>query len=87
MRIAQMAPLWETVPPRAYGGTELVVHILCEEFVSKGHEVSLFASGDSSTSARLVPIIEKSMRELKIKNHLEKHGAKNIDSRLAAITG
>ncbi|EKE03752.1 MAG: hypothetical protein ACD_20C00157G0029 [uncultured bacterium] len=68
MRIAQMAPLWETVPPRAYGGTELVVHILCEEFVSKGHEVSLFASGDSSTSARLVPIIEKSMRELKIKN-------------------
>ncbi|OGH98763.1 MAG: glycosyl transferase [Candidatus Melainabacteria bacterium GWF2_32_7] len=68
MKIALMAPLWETVPPKAYGGTELVVYILCEEFVRRGHEVTLFASGDSKTSATLMPIIEKSMRELKVKN-------------------
>lgn len=63
MRIAQLAPLWETVPPKAYGGTELVVYILCEEFTNKGHEVTLYASGDSKTSGNLEAIVEKSMRE------------------------
>lgn len=53
MRIAQLAPLYEVVPPRGYGGTELVVHDLTEELVGRGHEVTLFASGDSQTSARL----------------------------------
>ena len=54
MRIAQIAPLYESVPPRLYGGTERVVSHLTEELVKLGHEVTLFASGDSLTSARLV---------------------------------
>ena len=68
MRIAQFAPLWETVPPKKYGGTELVVYVLCEELVKKGHEVTLFATGDSTTSANLEAIIEKPMREADILN-------------------
>src|SRR5688500_13489846 len=55
MRIAQIAPLCESVPPHLYGGTERVVSYLTEELVRLGHEVTLFASGDSQTSARLVP--------------------------------
>jgi glycosyltransferase involved in cell wall biosynthesis len=54
MRIAQVAPLFESVPPKLYGGTERVVSYLTEELVREGHEVTLFASGDSETSARLV---------------------------------
>ena len=53
MRIAQVAPLTEAVPPRLYGGTERVVHWLTEELVALGHDVTLFASGDSQTSAKL----------------------------------
>jgi glycosyltransferase involved in cell wall biosynthesis len=55
MRIAQVAPLFESVPPALYGGTERVVSYLTEELVKQGHEVTLFASGDSATAARLVP--------------------------------
>ena len=55
MRIAQVAPLVESVPPRLYGGTERVVWNLVEELVRQGHDVTLFASGDSQTSARLIP--------------------------------
>ena len=59
MRIAQVAPLFESVPPRLYGGTERVVHYLTEELVAAGHDVTLFASGDSRTSAKLVsPTVE-----------------------------
>ena len=54
MRIAQVAPLAKSVPPRLYGGTERVVSWLTEELVAQGHEVTLFASGDSATSAELV---------------------------------
>ena len=54
MRIAQIAPLFESVPPRLYGGTERVVSYLTEELVRRGHEVTLFASGDSITSAELI---------------------------------
>lgn len=53
MRIAQLAPLYEPVPPPGYGGTELAVHQITEELVRRGHDVTLFASGDSETSARL----------------------------------
>ena len=53
MRIAQVAPLTEAVPPRLYGGTERVVYWLTEELVAMGHEVTLFASGDSRTSGKL----------------------------------
>lgn len=62
MRIAQVAPLYESVPPRLYGGTERVVSSLTEELVRRGHEVTLFASGDSITSAHLVPVIETAIR-------------------------
>ncbi len=62
MKIAQVAPLYESVPPKLYGGTERVVHSLTEELVRAGHEVTLFASGDSLTSARLVPMCEESLR-------------------------
>ncbi len=56
MRIAQIAPLYEAVPPRLYGGTERVVSWLTEELVAQGHDVTLFASGDSRTSAKLEPM-------------------------------
>lgn len=62
MRIAQVAPLFESVPPKAYGGTERVVSYLTEALVAMGHDVTLFASGDSITSAELVPIVERSLR-------------------------
>lgn len=62
MRIAQVAPLIESVPPKFYGGTERVVHYLTEELVRRGHEVVLFASGDSSTSACLHPVCECALR-------------------------
>jgi glycosyltransferase involved in cell wall biosynthesis len=62
MRILQIAPLWETVPPPAYGGTEAVVHLLTEELVARGHDVTLAASGDSTTSARLLSVFHRSLR-------------------------
>src|SRR5256885_13511000 len=62
MRIAQIAPLAESVPPKLYGGTERVVSWLTEELVSLGHQVTLFASGDSRTKGSLVPIIPKAIR-------------------------
>ena len=62
LRIAQIAPLVERVPPKKYGGTERVVYHLTEGLVEKGHDVTLFASGDSITSARLVAPIRESLR-------------------------
>ena len=62
MRIAQVAPLFESVPPKLYGGTERVVSWLTEELVRLGHDVTLFASGDSMTTARLVPACAESLR-------------------------
>ncbi len=62
MRIAQVAPLTEAVPPRLYGGTERVVYGLTEALVRRGHDVVLFASGDSRTSARLVPCCAEGLR-------------------------
>jgi glycosyltransferase involved in cell wall biosynthesis len=62
MKIAQIAPLAESVPPRLYGGTERIVSYLTEELVRLGHEVTLFASGDSLTTAHLVPCRTKAVR-------------------------
>jgi glycosyltransferase involved in cell wall biosynthesis len=62
VRIAQVSPLYESVPPQEYGGTERVVSYLTEELVRAGHDVTLFASGDSHTSAKLVPMAERSLR-------------------------
>jgi glycosyltransferase involved in cell wall biosynthesis len=65
MRIAQVAPLIESVPPKHYGGTERIVAYLTEELVRVGHNVTLFASGDSVTSAELVPVCRRSFRQNK----------------------
>jgi glycosyltransferase involved in cell wall biosynthesis len=62
MRIAQIAPLWERVPPPAYGGIELVVGLLTDELVRRGHEVTLFASGDSITLAKLESVHPRALR-------------------------
>jgi glycosyltransferase involved in cell wall biosynthesis len=62
MRIAQISPLFEAVPPKLYGGTERVVYSLTEELVAMGHDVTLFASGDSITSAKLAPMRERALR-------------------------
>ena len=62
LSIAQVAPLHESVPPKLYGGTERIVSYLTEELVAQGHDVTLFASGDSITSARLVPATSRSLR-------------------------
>ena len=62
MRIAQVAPLHESVPPKLYGGTERVVSCLTEELVARGHDVTLYASGDSVTAARLVPCVPQALR-------------------------
>ncbi len=62
MRIAQVSPLFESVPPKLYGGTERVVSYLTEELVRLGHEVTLFASGDSTTRARLKSPVKKALR-------------------------
>jgi glycosyltransferase involved in cell wall biosynthesis len=61
MRIAQVAPPFESVPPARYGGTERVLATLTEELVRRGHAVTLFAAGDSSTSARLVPTVDEAL--------------------------
>jgi glycosyltransferase involved in cell wall biosynthesis len=74
MRIAQVAPLAESVPPRLYGGTERVVSYLTEELVSCGHDVTLFASGDSQTQARLVAGCTRALwRDLEIRETLPHH--------------
>jgi glycosyltransferase involved in cell wall biosynthesis len=62
MKIAQVAPLIESVPPRFYGGTERIVSYLTEELVQQGHDVTLFASGDSITAAKLVPCCPQALR-------------------------
>src|SRR5215212_3140893 len=64
MRIAQVAPPFESVPPARYGGTERVVSLLTEELVRRGHDVTLFASGDSTTQARLIPTVDSAIWRL-----------------------
>src|SRR5215469_311893 len=64
LRIAQLAPLYERIPPKLYGGTERVVSYITEELVHRGHDVTLFASGDSDSKARLVPGCERALRLL-----------------------
>src|SRR6516164_3707080 len=62
MKIAQIAPLYEAVPPRLYGGTERVVAHLCDALVELGHEVTLFASGEADTRADLVAVRDQAIR-------------------------
>ena len=69
LRIAQAAPPFESVPPAGYGGTERVVSVLTEELVRRGHDVTLYASGDSVTSAKLVPIVGRALWHQKMRYH------------------
>ncbi|MBD2775876.1 glycosyltransferase family 4 protein [Iningainema tapete] len=62
MRIAQISPLWERVPPFRYGGTELIVQLITDELVRRGHDVTLFASGDSITKAKLSSVHHQALR-------------------------
>lgn len=73
MKIAQVAPLMESVPPSLYGGTERIVSYLTEELVSQGHDVTLFASGDSRTAARLIPGTAQSLRLAQVKDPVPAH--------------
>ncbi|HEX8993862.1 MAG TPA: glycosyltransferase, partial [Candidatus Paceibacterota bacterium] len=68
MRIAQIAPIIERVPPKRYGGTERVVSALTEELVKRGHDVTLFASGDSKTAAKLEAVFPRGLREARLKD-------------------
>lgn len=71
MRIAQVAPLAESVPPRLYGGTERIVSSVTEELVRRGHDVVLFASGDSNTAAELVACCPGGLRlNASIRDHV-----------------
>jgi hypothetical protein len=73
MRIAQVASIAESVPPKFYGGTERVVHWLTEELVHQGHSVTLFASGDSMTSAEHVSCVPQGLRLAGIRDHVASH--------------
>ncbi|MDB5224510.1 MAG: hypothetical protein JWO43_132 [Candidatus Adlerbacteria bacterium] len=66
MKIAQIAPIVESVPPKKYGGTERVIHALTEELVKRGHDVTLFASGDSVSSAKIESVYPRSLREARM---------------------
>ena len=66
LRIAQVAPLWFTIPPKGYGGIERIVAMLTEELMQRGHEITLFASPGSTTSARLISVFDKSLSEANI---------------------
>ncbi|HEX6441397.1 MAG TPA: glycosyltransferase family 4 protein [Stellaceae bacterium] len=74
MRIAQVAPLMEAVPPKLYGGSERIVAFLCQELTALGHEVTLFASGDSMVEARLAPVWPQALRlDPSISDYLAPH--------------
>lgn len=78
MKIAQIAPLWTPVPPEKYGGIELIVYLLTEELVKRGHEVTLFASEDSKTSGELVSVYGKNLFSQKISMKDQKPNLLNI---------
>ena len=68
MKIAQLAPIAERVPPKKYGGTERIVSVLTEELIQRGHEVTLFATGDSQTKAKLEWVYPRGLREARLKD-------------------
>ncbi len=82
MRILQLAPIWETVPPPAYGGTETIVDILTEELVRRRHDVTLWASGDSQTSARLRSVVPRSLRAAGLTQEALQYAAVHVASAL-----
>ena len=66
LKIAQIAPLWETVPPKKYGGIEITIETIANELIKRGHKVTLFASGNSKTKAKLKSVFPKSLFEMKV---------------------
>jgi glycosyltransferase involved in cell wall biosynthesis len=64
LRIAQVAPLWTPIPPKTYGGIELLIKLMTDELTERGHEVTLFASGDCSTRGKLHPVVETNLSDL-----------------------
>src|SRR3954471_21806360 len=64
LRIAQVSPLWTRIPPGTYGGVELLMKLLIDELVARGHDVTLFASADCATNARLHPVCEANLCEM-----------------------
>lgn len=78
LRIAQIAPLWFPVPPKGYGGTELVVSRLTENLIKKGHQVTLFASGNSKTKGRLVSVVGKELRKLGVPYLFDSYNILNL---------
>lgn len=83
LKIAQIAPLVESVPPQKYGGTERVISVLTEELVRRGHDVTLFASGDSVTSARLRSVYPRSLRSAGVTDDRQKNGLSFLNIGLA----
>lgn len=79
LRIAQVAPLWYPVPPEGYGGTENVVHQLTEGMLERGHDVTLYASGDSTTRAKLVSLTERSLTEMNVPWSVSGFNMLNLD--------
>lgn len=69
LKIAQVAPLWFPIPPKKYGGTERIIYYLTEELVKRGHQVTLFAAGNSKTRAKLISVTKKGLREQGIPWH------------------
>src|SRR5690554_2376079 len=62
LNIAQIAPLYESIPPKLYGGTERIVHYLTEELINQGHQVTLFASKDSKSNATIISPVDRALR-------------------------
>ena len=86
MKIALLATFEETVPPKMYGGTERVIYTLAEEWVKMGHDVTLFASGDSHTSAHLVPCTPRAIRVLREARNPATRIALNLDALATALS-
>jgi glycosyltransferase involved in cell wall biosynthesis len=87
MRILQLAPVWETVPPPGYGGTEAVISVLTEELVRLGHDVQLCASGDSTTSARLFSVVPRSLRVAGLTDDAVQYAASHVAASIDLADG
>jgi hypothetical protein len=85
MRIALLSSFEEPVPPKMYGGTERIVYTLAEEWVKMGHDVTLYASGDSQTTAKLVPCTSRAIRVLKEARHPATRQGLNLQALVTAL--
>jgi hypothetical protein len=78
MKIAQLASLWMSVPPSTYGGAERITHLLTEELVRRGHDVTLFAAAGSQTSANLVPVCPEPLTAMMSKGVAWEHELRSV---------